>query len=368
MISESQEVEEISETSSDIVGIVDIVIIEDDVDELTYLNEILTREGYRVRPTRSGSAGLRAAHYLRPNIILLDIQLPDIDGFEVCRQIKADPDLQDVPVIFVTGATDVDSQVKAFDVGGRDYITKPFKEIVVLTRIQNQLEIQQLQQETRAFTQLQERHRIARDLHDSVSQTLFALGSLADSLTLTENNLSSEMTKDIAYIHKLSQIALKEMRLQLFELRSKELLQTPIEKLAQELVELVQTRIGTEFSVQIDDVNEHFKHNPILKVAVYRIMREAIFNAIKHANATMVNITITDSEHHTMLVIEDDGIGIDKLTEFRTGSGISNMYERATQAGIDLNIDTQSGVGTKVQAIWENKDKYGGEHSHSTRR
>jgi signal transduction histidine kinase len=176
------------------------------------------------------------------------------------------------------------------------------------------------------------------------------------------------MIKDIAYIHKLSQIALKEMRLQLFELRSKELLQTPIEKLAQELVELVQTRIGTEFSVQIDDVNEHFKHNPILKVAVYRIMREAIFNTIKHANATMIKITITDSEHHGMLVVEDDGIGIDKLTEFRRGSGISNMYERATQAGIDLNIDTQSGVGTKVQVIWENKDNHGGEHSHSTRR
>ena len=122
----------------------DILIIDDTLANLQILVSMLDQQGYYVRPVNSGSLGLRAAQLAHPDLILLDIQMPEMDGFEVCRQLKADEETRDIPVIFISALGETSDKVKAFQVGGVDYITKPFQLEEVLARVQTHLEIQRL--------------------------------------------------------------------------------------------------------------------------------------------------------------------------------------------------------------------------------
>jgi PleD family two-component response regulator len=116
-----------------------ILIVDDTPANLTVLSRILSNEGYRVRPAISGDLALRAAQKVPPDLVLLDIQMPGMDGYEVCRRLKADELTHDVPVIFISALEDALDKVRAFQVGGCDYITKPFQIEEVLARVENQL-------------------------------------------------------------------------------------------------------------------------------------------------------------------------------------------------------------------------------------
>ncbi len=105
----------------------------------------LSQQGYRVRCVTNGEMALVSIHNLPPALILLDVRMPSMDGYEVCRQLKANPATQTIPIIFLSAADDVADKVKAFEMGGVDYITKPFQTEEVLARIVNQLTIQKLQ-------------------------------------------------------------------------------------------------------------------------------------------------------------------------------------------------------------------------------
>ncbi|OLP19855.1 hypothetical protein BST81_03205 [Leptolyngbya sp. 'hensonii'] len=119
------------------------ILIADDIpDSLRLLSGILTERGYNVRGVISGSMVLMAASATPPDLILLDIKLPDIDGYEICRQLKENPKTFEVPVIFLSASHEILDKVKAFEFGGVDYITKPFHITEVIIRIENQLLIQ----------------------------------------------------------------------------------------------------------------------------------------------------------------------------------------------------------------------------------
>jgi diguanylate cyclase (GGDEF)-like protein len=117
----------------------DILIVDDTFENLVFLAEVLEAEGYGVRKVRSGAMALRAAAAMAPDLILLDIRMPDMDGYEVCRRLKQDPATAQVPVIFLSALEDVDAKMQAFEVGGADYLTKPFQSREVLARTRNQL-------------------------------------------------------------------------------------------------------------------------------------------------------------------------------------------------------------------------------------
>src|SRR5690349_13442584 len=104
-----------------------ILVADDTVENLRLLSSILGDCGYEVRPVTNGRQALQAAEREPPDLILLDINMPELDGFEVCVRLKAQPLLKDVPVIFLTALTDVADKVRAFEVGGIDYVTKPFQ-------------------------------------------------------------------------------------------------------------------------------------------------------------------------------------------------------------------------------------------------
>lgn len=113
-----------------------ILIVDDEAGALKLLRDILASEGYQTRPFTSGEMALRSVMAEPPELILLDVRMPGMDGFELCRRIKDDgPSLKDIPVIFISGATDTKDKVSAFQAGGVDYIVKPFQKEEVIARV-----------------------------------------------------------------------------------------------------------------------------------------------------------------------------------------------------------------------------------------
>ena len=121
---------------------INILVVDDIAENLKILSATLTRQGYRVRCAKNGSTALLGANKILPNLILLDIKMPDLDGYQVCQRLKAEERTSNIPVIFLSALDDVLDKVKAFEVGGVDYISKPFQVKEVLVRVKNQLALQ----------------------------------------------------------------------------------------------------------------------------------------------------------------------------------------------------------------------------------
>lgn len=125
----------------------DILVIDDTPENLALLSQILKDKGYKVRSVTKASTGLRGAKAAPPDLILLDVKMPEMNGYEVCKHLKLDDCTCDIPVIFISALGDVLDKVKAFEVGGVDYITKPLQVEEVLARIETHLTIRRLQQQ-----------------------------------------------------------------------------------------------------------------------------------------------------------------------------------------------------------------------------
>ncbi len=139
----------------------DILVIDDTPENLNLLSAMLTEQGYKVRSVTKGSTGLRGANAVPPDLILLDVNMPEMNGYEVCQHLKANDRTREIPVIFISALGDVLDKVKAFAVGGVDYITKPFQLEEVLARIENHLTIWKLQQQLQA-----QNERLQQEIHD----------------------------------------------------------------------------------------------------------------------------------------------------------------------------------------------------------
>ncbi|MDM8560608.1 response regulator [Candidatus Parabeggiatoa sp. HSG14] len=124
-----------------------ILVVDDTLANLQVLTQMLTEQGYKIRPAVSGKLAFSFMQSMLPDLILLDIQMPEMDGYEVCEKLKADDRTCDIPVIFISALSDVFDKVKAFSVGGVDYITKPFQAEEVLARVETHLKLNHLQQQ-----------------------------------------------------------------------------------------------------------------------------------------------------------------------------------------------------------------------------
>lgn len=124
-----------------------ILLVDDMPDNLRLLAKMLESHNYLVRKSLSGKMALQAAHRDPPDLILLDINMPEMNGYEVCQQLKASAVTQHIPIIFISALDHVNDKVHAFEMGGQDYVSKPFQEMEVLARIKNQLLIRQQQKE-----------------------------------------------------------------------------------------------------------------------------------------------------------------------------------------------------------------------------
>jgi two-component system sensor histidine kinase/response regulator len=119
-----------------------ILIVDDTPANLTVLSTMLTQHGYRVRPAINGQLAIASVSREQPDLILLDIKMPEMDGYEVCARLKADEHTRDIPILFISALDDIEDKVKAFQVGGVDYITKPFHVEEVLARVRAHITLQ----------------------------------------------------------------------------------------------------------------------------------------------------------------------------------------------------------------------------------
>ncbi len=188
-----------NQTSIDLAE-ADILIVDDTPENLRLLSKMLLKEGYRVRKAINGELALMAMRAAPPDLILLDIMMPEMDGFEVCERLKADPDLTDIPVIFLSALSEIFDKLKAFQAGGADFITKPFHLDEVRMRVRNQLifrsnaqEIQQLNAQLEA--RVKERTQQLEQLNAHLQQIAFkdaltGLGNRAYLLQTIETTIA----------------------------------------------------------------------------------------------------------------------------------------------------------------------------------
>ncbi len=154
-----------------------ILIVDDTLKNIQVLGAILKREGYKLNVARDGLQALKATETVLPDLILLDVMMPELDGYETCKRMKASERLQDIPIIFLTAKTETDDIIRGFEVGGIDYVTKPFNSTELLARITTHLTIHHLQKKlqnhNRELTlELQKNQVLFREAYDRINVAL----------------------------------------------------------------------------------------------------------------------------------------------------------------------------------------------------
>ncbi|MEC4983925.1 MAG: response regulator [Oscillatoria sp. PMC 1068.18] len=184
-----------------------ILIVDDTLENLQVLSQTLSERGYKVRGAVKGEMAIRTAKSVPPDLILLDIKMPDMDGYEVCKQLKAEEKTKQIPIIFLSALDEVTDKVKGFQIGGVDYITKPFQVQEVLARIENQLTIQRLQKQLQIQNELLQKEIQERQKAEATAKA----ASQAKSEFLA--NMSHELRTPLNAILGFAQVLMREPEL-----------------------------------------------------------------------------------------------------------------------------------------------------------
>ncbi|MGC1306575.1 MAG: response regulator [Phormidesmis sp.] len=352
----------------------DILLVDDTLDNLRMLTALLRHRGYEVRGVTTGSAAIMGAAAQPPDLILLDINMPEMNGYEVCQKLKENAVTRAIPIIFISALNEVFDKVKAFTVGGVDYITKPFQVEEVFARIENQLEIQRLQTQLHQrnqrlqvaegelnealarsrslndriaeMTTLEERNRIARDIHDSLGHALVALNiQLETALTLWKID-TQQAYASLQEAKQLGSNALTSVRSSVAEIRADALQGKLLEQALESLVSEFHQATGIKPAFDLD---LSFPFPNAVNVAVYRIVQEGFTNICKHAQATEVHLSLQTTANALQLSLADNGGGFCGNSE-SSGFGLQGMQERASALGGQLTIESAAGKGCRVAA------------------
>jgi two-component system, sensor histidine kinase and response regulator len=182
-----------------------ILVIDDTPSNLSILYRFLEQEGFEVRLAAEGTAALALVEKQAPDLILLDIMMPGMDGFEVCRRLKNDPATRAIPVLFMTSLNSTADKVKGLGLGAQDYITKPFQQIEVLARIRIHLELYHLQAELRARN---------RTLEDEISERRrieSALEQRNDELDAFARTVAHDLKNPVSSVIGLTRLIRKQL-------------------------------------------------------------------------------------------------------------------------------------------------------------
>jgi two-component system, sensor histidine kinase and response regulator len=177
-----------------------ILIVDDTIYNVQLLSLLLMRQGYKVQKATSGLEALDKVNQQLPDIILLDIRMPDINGYEVCTRLKANPVTKDIPIIFISSIEEPSEKVEAFSVGGVDYISKPFQLIEVLARIETHLRLCSLQKK------LQEQNEQLQLSADVLSRSLIQERELSQMKTDFISVVSHEFRTPLTTIQSASEL------------------------------------------------------------------------------------------------------------------------------------------------------------------
>ncbi len=179
----------------------DILVVDDNPANLRLLTDMLGQHGYAVRVATSGKQALHSVATRAPDLVLLDIRMPEMDGFEVCRRLKRDPAVAHVPVIFLSALGDTGDKTRAFDVGGVDYVTKPYQAEEVLVRVNTHVELSHSRQALqRAYDEMELRaEEKSRELVAAREARLRVTEQLKSSMEQTINAIAVALEKRDPY-------------------------------------------------------------------------------------------------------------------------------------------------------------------------
>ncbi|MDX1952854.1 MAG: hybrid sensor histidine kinase/response regulator [Verrucomicrobiota bacterium] len=297
-----------------------ILAVDDTAVNLRLLTNMLGERGYQVRPVTSGRQALQAAERLVPDLILLDIYMPEIDGYEVCRQLKASETLRDVPVIFLTALTDTADKLKAFSVGGVDYISKPFQIDEVLARVKVHIDLRRAQADLAgSYEQLKSLEKVRDNLvhmivHDMRSPLAVIMGHLELIRMFSEGTLNEDADQSLeaALAGAKGLTAMTNDLLDVSKMEEGKLLlnrqQCDINALAQEVATGLAT-LDRSRSISIETVGPAIASCDA--AIMRRILQNLMSNAIKHTpSGSSVRVTTTNSENHVRVSVIDDGPGV----------------------------------------------------------
>jgi DNA-binding response OmpR family regulator len=196
----------------------DILVVDDNPASLQFLMDILNNAGYHVRLASNGSIALRSVVYKPPDLILLDVKMPDMDGYEVCRRLKLNEKNRNIPVIFISGLSETTQKVQGFNAGGVDYIAKPFESEEIVARVNIHLRLRELterleqkvEERTKDLTEanelLQKEISVRKEAERNLVLLNFAINNVHEAIFLIDQNaclrfVNEESCRILGYSH-----------------------------------------------------------------------------------------------------------------------------------------------------------------------
>jgi two-component system, sensor histidine kinase and response regulator len=373
-----------------------ILVVDDNPSNLSVLSKMLMEDGYAVHAAINGSLALESLRVALPDMIVLDVKMPELNGYEICRQLKADDRIRDIPVIFISGTGEVIDKVEAFNAGGVDYITKPFHMEEVLARVAMHISLKNVQKcqeernqalrkevaerkkmenklresqerlrflSSRLLTiQEEERQRTAREIHDSVSQSLAAVKlCLENALVSIAREDIQAATRTLENVVTEFQNIIRETKRIYMELRPSTLddfgVLATIRMFCREFQDIYpQHQLRKHIKIEEDDIPQE------LKIVIFRIIEEALSNVARHSSAKSVVLSLAMIQNAIQLMIEDGGTGFDlrstlSAVEQERGFGLSSMRERTEVTGGSFSIRSIPGKGTTIRASWPGRSQ-----------
>lgn len=286
-------------------------VVEDDAATARLLRAVLEKEGFAVRAHDRAEGAVVAAHETAPDVVLLDIGLPDGDGFELCAAMRADPALEKVPVIFLSALTDVESRLRSFAVGGHDFVPKPFAASELAARLHAQLRVREEARQTEDIRR-SVADMVVHDLKAPLGAIKIALTILQERLCLTDPALAkalkaAEASADLAVLMVNDLLDLGEGRLRVAPAAAD--LDGLLGRVSDTVAPLAR-RWGTELTLSASPAGASVRTDPML---VYRVMTNLLVNAVKFSawgKGTAALEARIDGAGGLAFTVSDQGPGI----------------------------------------------------------
>jgi signal transduction histidine kinase len=337
-----------------------VLIVDDDETARETLVAMLEGEHYELQLAKDGLEALQMLEKLRPDLILLDIMMPGMDGFEVCRRIRATPPLAEMPIILLTALDDRDSLLRGIEAGADDFLSKPAdrRELIArvrtITRLNRYRTLMEQRENIRHMAervvaaQEEERQRLSRELHDDLGQSLtthlLALRNLQEDLSIPVETMFERLQ---ALYEQSYEVSVKIRRL------ARDLRPPVLDALG---LKVAMQTYCTEFTrrthlpVIFEADTALSKFPDIYNITLYRALQEALTNVVKHAQASQVWVDLSVEEDTINLTVQDNGIGFSEEKPKSNGIGLTGLRERITIAGGTLNISSTPKHGTILTA------------------
>jgi signal transduction histidine kinase len=337
-----------------------VLIVDDNPTAREALVAILEGEGYDLHQSKDGIQALQMLKQLQPDLILLDVMMPAMDGFEVCRRIRATPTLAEVPILLLTALDDHESLLRGIESGADDFLTKPpdrqelIARVRTITRLNRYRTLMEQRENIRRMAervvaaQEEERQHISRELHDDLGQALtthlITLRNLQQDLSLPKDTLFERLQ------------ALYDQSYEIF---------VKIRGIARDLRPPVLDALGLKVAMQtycteftrrthlpvIFESEESLPEFPdAYNITLYRTLQEALTNVVKHAHASQVWVDLSMDDDQVTLTIQDNGIGFGGEQPGSNGIGLAGLRERITIAGGILTVSSTPKRGTILSA------------------